>query len=49
VWNLYGANDGKEKIEFKRDYVTIKSDGGTIAVDWAYPPNTVNHESGESV
>ena len=47
MWTLYGAKDGKEKVEFIRDYVAIKSDGGTISVDWAYPPP--NHDSKDKV
>ncbi len=44
VWNLYGAQDGKKPLQYERDYVAIKSDGGTVSIDWAYPPERHTHD-----
>lgn len=37
LWNVYGAKDKHIPLLYHRDLIRLK-DGGTVSIDWAYPP-----------
>lgn len=37
LWNVYGAKDKHTVLHYERDLLIMK-DGGSISIDWAYPP-----------
>jgi predicted alpha/beta-fold hydrolase len=44
IWNLYGAKDKHLPLHYERDVVKM-DDGGSISIDWAYPPEEAQAEA----